>query len=50
MATEERLECSAMKLMLDRNGGTNSAAFTWSSDIVPRLVWLPRDPQDEHEY
>lgn len=38
-----------MKLILDRSGGTNSTAFTRSSDIVPGLVWLLRDLQDEHE-
>lgn len=39
-----------MKLILDRNGGTSSAAFTLSTDIVPGLVWLLRDPQDERDY
>lgn len=38
------------EMNLGRNGGTHSAVSVLSTDVVPGLVWLLRDPQDKHEY
>lgn len=38
------------EMNLGRNGGTHSTVSVLSTDVVAGLVWLLRDPQDEHEY